>query len=328
MRFVRLSCLSLIAASLAACSGSVLSVAPQPAPAFRVSPASLGKGVKHVFLSDAVFNTVAIFTSGGTRTIGGFNEPQGITTDASGTLYVADTINQRIAEFAPPYPNAPSGTISTPGEWPVDVAVAKNGMVAAMIICKAAGSQCGGPGSVEIFTNKNARSPCAVVSGDSKISRILWGGFDAGGTLYVAGVNNYTTAEIGVVRAGCSATALTVLKPTIAISFVAGVQVDTKGRVAIIDSRGFSGAPTVDVFAPARIGSHKLKLLTQGVLDDTGVVSSFALTRDGTRLFTAEPHYSLLYSYPGGGTEMGQLTPPPSGGDLIEGVAVTPAEVP
>lgn len=135
--------------------------------------------MKHVFLSDAVYNTVTIFSGGDTtRTVRGFQEPQGITTDTSGTLDVADTINERVAEFAPPYPNRASGSIPTPGEWPVDVAVAKNGMVAAIIICKAAGSQCGGPGSVEIFPNKNATSPCAVVTGGNKISRPLWAAFD------------------------------------------------------------------------------------------------------------------------------------------------------
>lgn len=82
------------------------------------------------------------------------------------------------------------------------------------------------------------------------------------------------------------------------------------------------------MFAAPKFGSRQLKLVTQGALDDTGIVSSFALTKDGTRLFTAEPHYSLEYAYPNGGTEIGQLTPPPSGGDLIEEVAVTPAELP
>ena len=45
-------------------------------------------------------------------------------------------------------------------------------------------------------------------------------------------------------------------------------------------------------------------------------------------LYTAEPHYSLEYAYPGGGYLEAQLTPPPSSGNLIEGVAVTPAEQP
>ena len=68
--------------------------------------------------------------------------------------------------------------------------------------------------------------------------------------------------------------------------------------------------------------------MTQGTLSDTGVVIDFALNKAGTELFTAEPHYSLEYQYPDGGYAIAQFSPPPSGGDVIEGVAVTPAELP
>jgi hypothetical protein len=343
---MRLTIALLAAALLAACSNSSATVAPAPpnAPAGSrilpnnselarsldlVSPRSVfGHHLRHLFLSDAVFNNVTIFSRGGrTRTLTGFNEPQGITTDGTGTLYVADTINQRVQEFAPPYPNSPSWSLSTPGEWPVSVAVAKNGTVAAVIICQPSGSQCRANGSVEVFANNHASSPCAVVPTDSKISRPLWAAFDASGTLYVGGVNNYTTARIGRITGGCSATALSVLQPSTSISFVAGVQVDTLGRVAIIDSQGFSGAPSIDVFAPPKPGSTKLKLLSQAPLNDSSVVSSFALRKDEKELYTAEPHYSLEYPYPGGGNAMAQFTPP-GGGDLVEGVAVSPAESP
>jgi hypothetical protein len=314
---------------LAACSGAL-----SPTPSGVAAPhaatynsGALAPGVRHVFLADAVFNVVTIFGRVGTSTLSGFNEPQGITTDQFATLYVANTIAENVEEFAKPYPKVPTATIPTPGEWPVDVAVAKDGAVAAIIICKASGSQCGGPGSVEIFASNRASSPCAVVSGGSKISRVLWGAFDAAGRLYVAGVNNYTTARIGVIAGGCKATSLNVLSPTTTIHFVAGVQVDLQGHIAVVDSQGFSGLPSIDVFAPPRHGSRLLNLLSHATLNSSTIVSSFALTKDGTHLYTAEPHYSLEYSYPSGGTALEQLSPP-GGGDLIEGVAVTPAELP
>jgi hypothetical protein len=331
---------------LAACSNSSATVAPAApngSAGSRILPnngelarslelvwpqAVFGNHLRHLFLSDAVFNNVTIFSRGGkTRTLTGFNEPQGITTDGTATLYVADTINQRVQEFAPPYPNSPSGSLPTPGEWPVSVAVATNGTVAAVIICQASGSQCGANGSVEFFANNHAASPCAIVPTDSKISRPLWAAFDAGGTLYVGGVNNYATARIERITGGCSATSLSVLQPSTSISFVGGVQVDTLGRLAIIDSRGFSGAPSLDVFAPPKPASTKLKLLSQAPLNNSSVVSSFALRNDDKELYTAEPHYSLEYPYPGGGNTMAQFKPP-GGGDLIEGVAVDPAESP
>lgn len=297
----------------------------------RIVPRSwgLGRGVRHLFLSDAALNAVTIFGKGDkTRTLDGFDEPQGLTTDSLGNLYVANTIAENIPIFAPPYREKPRSTLDVPGQWPVDVAVAPDGTVATVNICQASGSQCGGPGSVYFYANNQATSPCAIVSGGSKISRLLWGGFDATGTLYVAGVNHYTTTEIGSVAGECAASALRSLRPSVTIAFPAGIQVDPTGRIAVIDSIGFSGAPRIDIFAPPKRASRQLLLVEQATLADSGVVVSFALNKDGTELYTAEPHYSLEYPYPGAGNEIGEFLPPPSGGDLIEGVAVTPAEVP
>lgn len=276
-----------------------------------------------------MFDRVTIFGRGlNPRSISGFSESQGIATDSHSNLYVADTDANDVEVFAPPYRQGPSSILATPAQWPVDAAVAKNGTVAAIIICQASGSRCGAPGSVEFFASAHAKMPCASVSGGTKISRLLWAGFDASDTLYVAGVENYATAAIGEIAGGCHATSLKILIPSVSIAFASGIQVDPHGRIAILNSLGFSGAPQIDVFAPPKRGSRNLRLLSQNELQDSSIVSSFALSKDGAYLFTAEPHYSLEYPYPGGGASTGQFVPPPSGGDLIEGVAVTPAALP
>ncbi len=248
-------------------------------------------------------------------------------TDIAGNLYVSNTIDENVEVFAPPYRNKPAWTIPDPGEWPVDTAVAKDGTVALVNICQASGTRCGGPGSVAFFANAHDKSPCATVSGGTIISRTLSAAFARDGTLYVAGINAYTTAKLGVVTGECSATKLEALRPSVSINFPAGVQVDPRGNVATIDSGGPTRGTTLDVFAPPRQRSVRLKLLSQQTLHDSAVVTSFALTEDGTHIYTAEPHGSLEYAYPQGGYAEGQLSPP-SGGDLIEGVALTPAEVP
>lgn len=314
----------LTAASLAGCAGtSPPTVSPQSLRA--LNRPTLSRGVTHVFLSDAVLDVVTIFDRNGkTRTLQGFNEPQGIATDSHGTLYVANTEDANVEEFAPPYRAKPTGVIATPGEFPVDVAIARSGTVAVVDICAGSGSRCTGSGNVYFYAGEHSKSPCATVSGGTKITRLLWAAFDAAGTLYVAGLENYTTAEIGEIPGGCDAATLTVLEPSTGIAFAAGVQVDPSGHIAVIDSQGFSGAAAIDVFAAPKRGSHKLELLSANSLQDTGVVSSFALTKDGAFLYTAEPHYSLEYQYPSGGSSVDKLVPPPSGGNLIEGVAVTP----
>jgi len=142
---------------MAGCAGSIGSSSVPAAPAVRSArhlPLTLEGRAKHVFLSDAVFNIVTIFNRDGTTgTLSGFQEPQGLTSDAQGNLYVADTINGRVAVFSPPYHNKPTSVLSDSGEWPVDVAAAKNGTVAAVNICQHSGSQCNGPGSIVFYTN-------------------------------------------------------------------------------------------------------------------------------------------------------------------------------
>jgi hypothetical protein len=293
----------------------------------RVDRDSVTGKIRRAFLSDAVFNVVTIFNrSGTTRELSGFVEPQGLATDASRTLYVANTVVQNVEEFAPPYENTPTTIIPEQDEFPVAVAVSRDGVVAAINICGGYGAQCNGPGNVYFYPNKNATTPCATVSGDSKISRLLSGAFDSSGTLYLTGVEAYSVSRIGMISGECKATTLTVLKPSIAISYAAGVQVDPNGNVAILDSYFFSGPPAIEVYSPPKPGSRKLKLLSQEFLDDSGIVVSFTLTKDGQALYTAEPHYSLKYRYPGGGYPIDQLVPPPSASDLDEGIAVTPSE--
>jgi NHL repeat-containing protein len=293
----------------------------------RKLPMTLQGGAKHVFLADAVFNIVTIFNrDGSTGTLSGFDEPQGLASDGSGNLYVADTINARVAVFAPPYDNKTTSVLSDPGEWPVDVATAKDGTVAAVNICQHSGSQCDGPGSIVFYANNTSQKPCATVRGKPYMTAMLWDGFDATGNLYFTAVKNYSSTLIARVSGECRASSVTVLKPSSKIVWAAGIQADTHNHIVILNGFGISGAPTIDVFK-ASPTSRKLKLLSAQPLLDSGTVSSFALTKDGSTLYTAEPHYSLAYAYPNGGYAEGQLSPP-SVGDLIEGVAVVPAEVP
>ena len=317
-------------ALVAGCAGSasLRSVpAVSAARSARHLPLTLKGGAKHVFLSDAVFNIVTIFNRNGTTsTLSGFQEPQGITSDASGNLYVADTINARVAVYAPPYRNKPISVLPDLGEWPVDAAVAKDGTVAAVNICQPSGSRCIGSGSIVFYANAQSQTPCATVGGNANMTAMLWDAFDANGNLYFTAVLNYSKVVIARISGECNATSLTVLKPNATIVWAAGIQVDPNDHVVILNGFGNSGAPSIDVFK-ASPKSRKLKLLSQEPLLDSGTLSSFALTKDGSTLYTAEPHYSLAYAYPQGGYAEAELSPP-SGGDLIEGVAVVPADVP
>ncbi len=292
----------------------------------RAARLDLAPGVTHVFIADSVGNVVTIYKKNEKiRQLTGFDESQLLATDAAGNLFVANSAADSVEVFAPPYRNKPTFTISAPDESPAGVAVAKDGTVA-LIGCHLQGSQCHGA-VVNFFANARAQSPCATVRGTVELWAIFSGAFDAQGTLYVAGLNEiYTRAHLGAVSGECSATKMIRLQPTTKLHFAAGVAVDPSGNIATIDAGDPSRGAVLDVFSPPSPGSRTLKLLSQNALAATGVVSSFALTKDGTALYTAEPRDSLEYAYPGGGNPLGELNPPRA--DAIEGVAVTPAEVP
>jgi DNA-binding beta-propeller fold protein YncE len=310
------------------CGGS--SAPPFPAAsAIRaaVAPLNLAPGVKHVFISDSVGNVVTIYNKdGSSRQLMGFEESQLLATDRAGNLYVANTEAHNIEVFAPPYRDKPTLTISVAEEYPSAVAVAPDGTVA-VIGCHASGPQCSGAGVVSFFAGASAPSPCATVRGTSALSALLSAALDARGTLYVAGLNvSYETSRLGQISGGCGAKRLMILRPNTKIFFAAGVAVDPKGNIATVDSGGPDHPTSIDVFAAPKPGSLKLMLLSQNPLGDSSVVASFALTKDGSKLYTAEPRVSLEYAYPQGGSSLGELSPYRA--DLIEGVAVTPAETP
>lgn len=298
----------------------------EPASSARVAPLALAPGVKHVFIADSAGNDVTIYNRKlMTRQLTGFDESQLLTTDSAGNLYVANSAADDVEVFAPPYRNKPSWTIAASGEAPSDAAVARDGTVA-LIGCHLNGSQCHGA-QISFFANAHAPSPCATVRGTVELWAVYAGAFDASGTLYIAGLDKiYTRAHLASIGGECHATKLLRLQSTTKIHFAAGVAVDRTGNIVTIDAGDLSRGAALDVFAPPQPGSRTLELVSQNALLDTSVVSSFALTKDGSALYTAEPRDSLEYAYPQGGYALGELDPPHA--DLIEGVAVTPAEVP
>ncbi|MGA2761092.1 MAG: hypothetical protein ABSF08_12340, partial [Candidatus Cybelea sp.] len=102
-----------------------------------MDPKAAGKPL--TFVSDAADGVVDIYPQAGKnqKSIGqitGLTQPQGITTDKNGDLYVANTNSSNVLVYAPPYTGAPKMTIGDSGEFPADVAVSDAGVVAIMNI--------------------------------------------------------------------------------------------------------------------------------------------------------------------------------------------------
>jgi DNA-binding beta-propeller fold protein YncE len=280
-------------------------------------------GRHYTFVSDYLARAVDVF--GGTRQIGqitGFNEPEGLTTDSSGNLYVANTDGHDVEEFAPPYTGAPIATIPDPDGLPTAVAVTRGGLLAVVNICN--GSQYSGctfRSTAHFYAKDHFTSPCATVP----IFRTgLSGAFDDSGNLYVGGLSKVERTQIGVIVGGCSAKAIRELTPQYAINFPSGIQIDTNDNVAILDG----SSDQLDIFAAPAKNSRMLSLISTAPLNDTQLADSLALTSDGKRFYISDwaNHQTEEYAYPAGGSAIRILRSNPSCD--CEGVGVAPAEFP
>jgi len=282
-------------------------------------------GVGHVFVSDPVGGAVDIFT--GTKQTGqitGLSFPQGITADRAGTLYVANTNADNVEEFAAPYGHTPTAIIADGGGTPAGVAVSSSGIVAVLNIC--AGPNCSLPGSVDFYAKGSTTLPCAVLYGGIAATPLA-GAFDDNGTFYLGALNSGRVAQISEIKGGCKARTITALTTSNTISFPIGLQVDRNDNVAILDSYAIS-KNQIDIYAHPAKHSTMLTLLSTALLLNAQTPSGFALTANGTDLYTADfaAEQAMEYAYPAGGTSILQLTPsPPS---QLGGVAITPAEFP
>jgi len=269
-----------------------------------------------IIISDAADDVVNVYNTSGHELaqLTGFSLPQGLATDAKGTLYVADTENSRIQVYTSPYKKAPK-TLSDSGQYPAGVSVFNNGEYVAVtnII-----STSDGPGSVTIYKNGKAGSPIS----NSDFARVYFCAFDKSGNLYVDGENSSGDFQVGeiakVTKGGTKWTTLTIGN---SIEFPGGVQVTTKGLIAIDDQE----AATVYSYNPPKKGSLGSPVDTTAITGSSDAVT-FAFTSTNTDLWTADASNanSAEYAYPKGGSAITTIS---VGGEPI-GAAVVPAEIP
>jgi hypothetical protein len=277
-----------------------------------------------VFVSDAANGVVDIYRAGGGHKvvgqITGLTEPQGLTTDAARNLYVANTNSSDVLVYAPPYTGSPTLTISDPGEFPVDVAVSSEGVVAVTNICNA--PSCSVSTANVDFYAQGATTNCASVSDSAfNFAQIMFAAFDAKGDLYIDGLDGGYATSFGLVTGGCAATSIASISPSAVytLSFPGGIQIDKHGRIGFTDSYRRDEV----TFNPPLNGAFTRPT---SVIVLTGTVSplGYALLASGKDIYVADPGGSGIaaeYPYPrGDGSALSTIA---VGGQPI-GVAVTP----
>jgi hypothetical protein len=275
-----------------------------------------------IFVSDAANGVVDIYPQAGKNQkmvgqITGLTQPQGIATDKSGDLYVANTNSSDVLEYAPPYTGAPKMTISDPHEFPADVAISSDGVVAVTNICSA--PKCAlDSGNVELYAKGSTKS-CATVSDSSfNFTRVMFGEFDSTGELYIDGMNGGYQTSFGLVTGGCSATAITYLNYVYTVSFPGGIQIDKAGHIAFSDQYNH----IVDTFNPPVNDAFGTPVSTTPLNGSTFPIGIAILASD-TSLYAADSGGSGVaeeYKYTAGGKASNTIA---AGGQPI-GVAVTP----
>ncbi|MGB6677392.1 MAG: hypothetical protein WBE44_11925 [Terriglobales bacterium] len=281
------------------------------------------KGIKEattkIFVSDAANNVVDIYNTAGKQLaqLTGFSEPQGLATDSKGNLYVADTANSRIQVYAPPYTKTPKSYADS-GQYPAGVSVTIVGKVTYVGVTNII-STSGGPGSVTIY--KNGKAGAAI--SNSNFGRVYFDSFDASGNLYIDGENSSGAVVVGeIAKATTTGKKIAVLKTKNSIEFPGGIEVTTKGLIAIDDQ---DAATVYSYKAPVK-GSLGNPAHTTPVTGSSDAVT-FAFTSTNADLWTADAgnEDSAEFAYPKGGSALHSI--PVTGGEPI-GVAIVPAEVP
>src|ERR1022692_1583306 len=202
-----------------------------------MDPRALGTSL--IFVSDAADGVIDIYPKAGKNQkmvgqITGLTQPQGITTDKNGDLYVANTNSSNVLVYAPPYTGAPKMTIIDNHQFPVDVAVSSTGVVAVTNICNAPHCRLN-TGNVKIYAKGSTKSCAAVSDSSFNFTRVMFAEFDKNGALYIDGLNGGYQTSFGLVTGGCQATSITNIVPIYTVAFPGGIQIDKAGRIAFCD---------------------------------------------------------------------------------------------
>jgi hypothetical protein len=306
---------------------------PVTTPSF-MDPAVVSKPL--VFVGEYSLNSVDIYLqTGKNKMVGqitGLSEPDGLTADTAGNVYVANFSGSNVQVYAPPYTGAPALTLNDTGNGPVGLAVSAQGIVA---VANCTAPSCLNGSYSVAFYAKNSTTPCATVVADpTKFSYLSYPAFDHKGKLYVTGGydsgSKYVTV-VGEVKGGCNAKTIGLLKTNNTIRLATGIQVGKDNRIAIEDSCSGSCSSYIYTYDAPVKGSLGTPVSTT-TLKNPRTVVGFAFVASGKNLYTAEWNTSSSdiageYDYPAGGAPEDVITVDPGGAGAF-GPAVTPPLIP
>ncbi len=270
---------------------------PQIAPVARKQFVDVARvnaaGGNATITSDTATNLVLVFGGDGRLnallTLG-LQSPQGITTDAAQSLYVANTGAQNVVVFEKPYTSI-TRTLQDADEYPVDVAVSKSGLVGVTNIFEPTG----GFGGVTFYA-KGSSTPCANVE-DPFWQYLYFDSFDASGNLFVNGVDPVGRPTLGEISGGCNARTIRPLTTQNQLISPGGIQVKD-GRILILDQ----ASRAIYTYNPPVNGSLGAPIATTKV-SETSHPTSIAMMAHEDNAWVVDAAFGFPvdeYRYPGG----------------------------
>ena len=281
-----------------------------------VNTAALATSYRTIAVSDASNEVVHVYNSLGTQLaqLTGFFEPQGMSSDAKGSLYVADTGNQRVQIYAAGFTGQPA-TLADPVGFPSDVDSYSAGQIVA--VANIYNAPCCAQGSVSFFN----RGTLVNTISDPILAKAYFCAFDASGNLYVDGIDVNNNFVVGEIIGGAHGRRYTPLATTNHILSPGGIQITTSGQVAILDQNG----ATIYTYDAPHNGSLGSPVATTKLMQSNHAVA-FAFTRTMAHVYTADAGIfaSQEFMYPAGGDAIATINV----GGQTSGIALLPSQVP
>jgi len=278
-----------------------------------VNAAAVAKATTLIAVSDSNANVVDVYDAAGSQVaqLGGFNGPDGLTSDIKGNLYVADALNSQIQIFAAGFQSPPT-LLADVGQSPLGVDSFDNGKFVAAA---------NGNGSVTIF-----KKGVAIANATGPFIELDRCAFDATGNLYVTGIDSNQLLAIGeIANATSGGTTLTELSIANPLGSLRSIQVTRKGLIAILDP----GNNVVYTYNPPINGSLGSPVATTQFGGGFFRTDAFAFTKNMTHLYALTFYGNGTnvreYAYPGGGSAISSIN---LNSGSYKDIAVIPTEYP
>jgi NHL repeat-containing protein len=239
----------------------------------------------------------------------GLQQPEGVTVDTNGDLYVTNFRGQSVSIFKRGA-NTPYKTLNDPNEVPGNAVIDSTGTVYVCNYEGISGGTPGPPGSVSVYAG-GATSPTSTLPAPFG-HWVLWCGLDNKHNLYAGYTDNVSTSNVWEFPGGSGPGSSLGLK----IGFPGQMNFNSKGNLVIADEKN-SKADTFKLPGTNPVSSI--------ATPSGGVVVGLTLNSKSTHLYLADYATGQVYeySYPKG-TLIDTITPNGGSGD-ITGLAADPA---